>query len=177
MIVTLRELAEFTERVAMMDAPICRICGKKHWSRVCDDDVTKRVTPVTTSRDTVTPPVTEVCDPPGTTQQTPRTVAPSKLTAAQATIDHFVAEIARLTDDVAVKARLLTGQAKEITALTNEVTRLNLTRPAGAAFKEIERLTNEVAHLKRQLAERALKVPMTAAERKRKMRAKAKQVV
>jgi len=48
-----------------MDAPTCRTCGKKHWSRVCDgdDDVTKRVTPVTknvTPRDIVTATVTPI---------------------------------------------------------------------------------------------------------------------
>jgi hypothetical protein len=44
-----------------MDAPKCRICGKGHWSPVCDgnDDVTKRVTPVTKPV-AVTPGVT-VC--------------------------------------------------------------------------------------------------------------------
>jgi hypothetical protein len=35
-----------------MDAPVCRTCGKKHWSRVCDD-VTKPVTKNVTPRDTV----------------------------------------------------------------------------------------------------------------------------
>jgi len=77
---------------------------------VCDgnEDVTKRVTPVTTPRDV------------------PRTVAPSKLAAAEA---------------------------------------------------EIAALTAEVAHLKRKLAEAGggKPKPLTAAERKRNQRAKAKQ--
>jgi hypothetical protein len=48
-----------------MDAPICRSCGKKHWSRLCDDvtshvtpNVTKGVTGYVTSVMPVTRPVT-----------------------------------------------------------------------------------------------------------------------
>lgn len=40
----------------LMDAPKCRICGERHWSRVCDDSVTKRVT----SSVSVTPIVTKM---------------------------------------------------------------------------------------------------------------------
>jgi hypothetical protein len=40
-----------------MDAPVCRTCGQKHWSRVCD--VTPAVTKPVTPPVTVTKPVTQ----------------------------------------------------------------------------------------------------------------------
>lgn len=68
-----------------MDAPTCRICGEKHWSRVCDGDdaVTKRVTP---SRP-VTVPVTPD--------------DPAWKPSAQAQIDALVAEVAMLKRELA----------------------------------------------------------------------------
>ena len=43
-----------------MDAPKCRICGERHWSRLCA--VTRNVTPVVTKPVTVTPAVTDPRD-------------------------------------------------------------------------------------------------------------------
>jgi hypothetical protein len=69
-----------------MDAPVCRTCGKKHWSRVCSggDDVTppspKPVTPRVTVTETVTP----------------RLVAPSRLAALEVENEALRAEIVML---------------------------------------------------------------------------------
>jgi hypothetical protein len=71
-----------------MEAPVCRICGKKHWARVCAD-----VTSVTPG---VTSPVTPIVT-------VPRSVAPSKLAAAEK-------EIERLTGEVAYLKMLLAGK-------------------------------------------------------------------
>lgn len=50
-----------------MEAPVCRTCGKRHWIRVCDGDVTPvtkpRNAPITnpvTVTQNVTPPVTQI---------------------------------------------------------------------------------------------------------------------
>jgi uncharacterized protein YlxW (UPF0749 family) len=70
-----------------MDAPICRVCGKKHWSRVCDGDdaVTKRVTQAD--------PVTKIV----TTRQADLEIGNRRL----------VAENERLTTEVASLKRQL----------------------------------------------------------------------
>jgi hypothetical protein len=60
-----------------MEAPVCRICGKKHWSRVCDgnEDVTKRVT-VTAS------------------------VTPLREADLEAALKQALAEVERLTNEI-----------------------------------------------------------------------------
>jgi hypothetical protein len=83
-----------------MDAPVCRTCGQKHWSRLCegfgaDKPVTKAVTEPVTKPVTVTNPVTEVID---------WKQAATKLTSDCLTL---TAEVMRLTAEVAHLKRQL----------------------------------------------------------------------
>jgi hypothetical protein len=85
-----------------MDAPVCRTCGKKHWSRICQgDDVTSPVTPP--SPKPVTKPVTS---------DVPRSVAPSKLAALEVENEALRAEVAMLKAELA-KARPVTTTSAE----------------------------------------------------------------
>src|SRR5882672_3430250 len=48
---------------SLMDAPKCRTCGERHWSRLCEPVVTQPVTKPVTPSVTVTKPVTAVAVP------------------------------------------------------------------------------------------------------------------
>lgn len=64
-----------------MDPPICRACGKRHWSRVCNDAALHATKPF----------VPDV----------PRLVAPSKLAALVAENEALTAEVAMLKKKLA----------------------------------------------------------------------------
>lgn len=70
-----------------MKPPICRTCGKSHWSRLCNGDVTDDVTEPVTK-----PPVT----PPVTRPVTPKLVAPSQLLVLEVENEALRSEVARL---------------------------------------------------------------------------------
>jgi hypothetical protein len=74
-----------------MDAPVCRTCGKKHWSRLCAGEVTDPVTQTVTGQ--VTKPVTVT---PPVTRDVPRSVAPSKLAALEVENEALRAEVVML---------------------------------------------------------------------------------
>lgn len=103
-----------------MDPPVCRTCGNKHWSRLCDG-VTKRVT----SGPAVTKPVTPV--PPLTPDQVeylkgceakpydPSVVigGPKENPCAKISDNRrLVAEVERLTAEVAALKRELASARK-----------------------------------------------------------------
>lgn len=73
-----------------MEPPLCRTCGKKHWSRVCEETSTVTVTKPVSA--TVTPNVT----PKLSAIETPRMVAPSKLAALETENEALRAEVAML---------------------------------------------------------------------------------
>ena len=100
-----------------MDAPKCRTCGERHWSRVC-------------------------AEPMGGINREPSPLWPV---------------------------------TKPVTSVTKSVTKPpEVTKPV-TRCSNCEALETEVAHLKRQLAERPpLKVPTTSTERMRKLRSKGK---
>jgi hypothetical protein len=63
-----------------MDAPTCKICGEKHWSRLCN--------PVTKGRNAVTPVTPE--------RNVPKLVAPSQLKALEVENEALRAEVVTL---------------------------------------------------------------------------------
>jgi hypothetical protein len=132
-----------------MDAPVCPICGKKHWSRVCNDRALQTVT----FEPGVTMPITPEWP-------VPRSVAPSKLAAALAEVERLEAETMHLK-------KLLADQHQKTVPVEDR----NRIAPTGstALALENEALRGEVAYLKMLLAG---KPPMTSKERVAKHRAK-----
>jgi hypothetical protein len=72
----------------LMDAPICKICGEKHWSRLCNP-VTKGVTS--------NAPVTKIVTP--------------RQADLEADNKRLVGEVARLTEEVRALKQELAGKA------------------------------------------------------------------
>jgi hypothetical protein len=78
-----------------MDPPVCRTCGKKHWSRVCTETL-----PVTRQEDEALP-VAQPVTLPGPRNATPKLVAPSQLNAALAEVEALRAEVVVLKKGLA----------------------------------------------------------------------------
>lgn len=81
-----------------MDPPICRICGNKHWSRLCDG-VTKNVTSAVTKPVTPEPSVTT-------------TVTPLRQADLETDNRKLIAEVERLTAEIAMLKRELASARK-----------------------------------------------------------------
>jgi hypothetical protein len=71
-----------------MDPPVCRICGKKHWSRVCGQEDVRGQEEAPVQGQEPRP-------------RTPKLVAPSELKAAQGEIEALRAEVVELKRELA----------------------------------------------------------------------------